>query len=226
MRATNSQNPMPEEALRATDRIHRQLEASFQTHSLFYDRRKGQYKDEGKPITQIVSVIEVLQAMLSVVLQKPDDARARPRNYFKDDNKYTSIFGEDVYDLTVYLKSTELVRKVEEFLDTLDLELIHQRNLKFYLAMYAACMKTGSAYCPPGELLKLDLSSLAPELLKDSYERVWGHYQRLADKYSVNGERDYDSLAKGPNLLKALSSDLKKRLRKKIRKSARQLGVR
>lgn len=215
IRATNSQNPMPEEALRATDRIHRQIETLFQSHNLFYDRRKGHYKDEGKPIAQIVSVIEVLQAMLSVVLRKPDDARARPRNYVKDDKKYTSIFGEDAFELTVYLKSTQIVRRVEEFLDSLSLELVHYRNMKFYLCMYAACVKTGSAYVPPGELLKIDPSSLSPKFLQDCYDRIWKHYQRLAEKASTNGERDYDSLAKGPDLLKALEAELQKKLSKK-----------
>ena len=80
IRATNSQNKMPPEALRATDRIHGQIEALFRQYDLYYDRRKGYYKDEGKPIAKIVSVMELLQAMLAIALRRPDDARARPRD--------------------------------------------------------------------------------------------------------------------------------------------------
>ncbi len=97
---------MPEEALRATDAIHRQLETAFHTKALYYDRRKGHYRDQGKPVSQIVSVIEVLQAMLSIVLQRPDEARARPRDYIKNTAQYNSVFGADIYPLTLYLKTT------------------------------------------------------------------------------------------------------------------------
>jgi hypothetical protein len=135
IRCTNSQNEMPPEALRATDPIHRQIETAFHTKKLYYDRRKGYYKDQGKPPSDIVSVIEVLQAMLAVVLQRPDDARGRPRDYIKDTTKYKSIFGEDQYTITLYLTATEIVRRVGDLLDSKAekeaLESIHRRNINF-----------------------------------------------------------------------------------------------
>ena len=112
IRATNSQNKMPDEALRTTDPIHRQIEALFQQFELYYDRRRGQYKDEGKPIDQIVSVLELLQAVLAIVLKRPDDARARPRKYMRDDRLYTAVFGQQAFSLPVYLKSVLLQRKI------------------------------------------------------------------------------------------------------------------
>jgi hypothetical protein len=39
-----------------TDQIHRDIEELFKGSGLFYDRRKGFYKDQGKPIKKIVSV--------------------------------------------------------------------------------------------------------------------------------------------------------------------------
>jgi hypothetical protein len=108
IRCTNSQNEMPDEALRATDPIHRQLESSFHAIGLFYDRRKGHYRDQGKPVAQIVSVIEVLQAILSIVLQKPNQARGRPKDYIKKNDLYASVFGPDKYTLSLYLKATEI----------------------------------------------------------------------------------------------------------------------
>jgi len=212
VRCTNSQNEMPEEALRATDAIHRQIETLFHRYNLFYDRRKGHYRDQGKPVEQIVSVVDVLQAMLAVVLRRPDDARARPRNYFKSNELYTSVFGKDKYDLNLYLKSIDILRRVAAFLDGKNLELIHRRNLNFYLCMYATCAKVGSIHAPPGEILKLDSSTLSPEFLADCYDRISKQYEKLAGKFLVGGERDYDSLAKGPQLLKAVNTELKRRL--------------
>ena len=64
IKATNSQNKMPPEALRATDEIHRKIEEVFGQFGLYYDRRRGYYKDQRKPAAQIVSVRDVLQAIL------------------------------------------------------------------------------------------------------------------------------------------------------------------
>jgi len=215
VRCTNSQNEMPEEALRATDAIHRQIETLFHRYNLFYDRRKGHYRDQGKPVEQIVSVVDVLQAMLAVVLRRPDDARARPRNYFKNNDLYASVFGKDKYDLNLYLRATDILRRIEAFIDGKGLELIHRRNLYFYLCMYATCAKVGSAYAPPSEILKLDASTLSTEFLTDCYDRVSKQYEKLASKFLVGGERDYDSLAKGPQLLKAVNTELKRRFHSK-----------
>jgi hypothetical protein len=168
-------------------------------------------------VAQIVSVVELVQAMLSVVLRKPDEARGRPRDYVKKDEPYNSIFGKDKYDLNIYLKSIQIMRVVVDFLDTLGLETVHRRNLPYYVCMYATCAKIGSAYAPPGDILKLDISTLTTEFLQDSKDRVYKQYQKLADKLAVNGERDYDALAKGQggHLLKAITGELKRRFNPK-----------
>ena len=213
IRATNSQNKMPAEALRATDRIHSQIETLFRQYDLYYDRRKGEYKDEGKPIAKIVAVIELLQAMLAVVLKRPDDARARPRDYIREDEKYAQIFGDDQFDLTIFLKCVLLYRRVDAFLagDQLKLDIGHQRNLKFYLAMYVAAAAIKHAYVPPDKLLTLDITQLEDPLFQDCYKRLWKLYERLVKRFSANGEYDYDSLAKGPHLLKAVQAELNRR---------------
>jgi hypothetical protein len=218
IRATNSQNKMPDEALRATDPIHRQIETLFQQFGLFYDRRKGQCKDEGKPIAQIVSVLELLQAMLAIVLKRPDEARARPRNYIKDEKLYTSVFGQDTFQLPVYLKTALLQRRVDDFIDGIRLagerlSYFHQRNVKFYMSMYAACAATKDAYAPPGSLLELDPSALPDSLLQDCWERVFdNHYKKLT-------EQEYpDVVAKGPNFLKAINTELRRRFAKRKRR--------
>jgi hypothetical protein len=132
------------------------IETLFHRFNLYYDRRQGYYRDQGKPVAQIVSVVELVQAMLSVVLKRPDEARGRPRDYLKKDDNYHSIFGKDKYDLNIYLKSIQLMRTVGDYLDTLGLETIHRRNLPHYLCMYATCAKAANAYAPVGQILKLD----------------------------------------------------------------------
>lgn len=220
IRCTNSQNEMPAEALRATDAIHRQLEQAFKTQGLFYDRRKGYYRDQKKPVEKIISVIDVLQAMLAVVLQRPDDARGRPRNYIKNTTQYNSVFGAEKYTLTLYLKATEVCRRVATFLEAKSLEAIHRRNLYFYLCMYATCVGTGNAYADPSKIQKLDIASMTDALLEDCFERVFKKYESLAEKHKdPDGSRNYDVLGRGPNLLAAMHSDLKRRLNPKKEKA-------
>jgi hypothetical protein len=211
---------MPAEALRATDRIHGQIETLFRQYDLYYDRRKGFYKDEGKPIVKIVPVIELLQAMLAIALKRPDEARARPRDYIKDDEKYEQVFGENQFNLGLYLKCILLYRRVALFLARKDvaLDATHQRNLKFYLAMYVAAAATKHAYAPPHKLLAFDENKLDDAFLTDCYTRVLKPYTRLARKFAQNGDLDWDQLAKGPNMLRAINTELKRRFTPKKKK--------
>jgi hypothetical protein len=209
IRCTNSQNVMPEEALRATDKIHRQLETAFLAKGLYYDRRKGHYRDEGKPIAQIVSVIDALQAMVAIVLQRPNDARGRPKDYIKKDEKYNEVFGEDKYSLTLYLKTYEICQRVSKYLDSLGLESIHRRNIYFYLCTYIACVMTSNGHANPGKIEKINVPSITDAILEDAYKKVRKLYEGLAVKQkSEDGEKDYDSVAKGPNLLKSVLNEL------------------
>jgi hypothetical protein len=57
IKATNSQTKLPDGSLRTTDPIHHRIEDLFKQADLYYDRRKGVYKDRGKPISKIVSVL-------------------------------------------------------------------------------------------------------------------------------------------------------------------------
>ncbi|HWG37059.1 MAG TPA: AIPR family protein [Terriglobales bacterium] len=219
IRCTNSQNQMPEESLRATDPIHRQIEQAFHTKNLYYDRRKGYYRDQNKPVAQIVSVIEVVQAMASVVLQRPDQARARPRDYIKKDSLYDQIFASS-YKLTLYIVATQLCRRVGDYLDTLGIEAVHRRNINFYLAMYLCCELISNAHADPGRIQQIDVSaSITPDLLGRCYKRVRAAYETIAEQEKgQDGDKDYDVVARGPKLLAALQRELKRRLSPKKEK--------
>lgn len=54
--ATNRQTSVPAASLRATDEIQRDIEAFFQAHSWYYDRRKNFYRNSGKSAVRIVSI--------------------------------------------------------------------------------------------------------------------------------------------------------------------------
>ena len=103
---------------------------------------------------------------------------------------------------------------------SLGLDIIHQRNLKFYLAMYVACAETKDAYVSPGKILTIDVPGITEASVKDCFDRVWKKYE-IAEVDTDADASDYDQLAKGPNLLKVLNTELRRRFTKrKPRKAA------
>jgi hypothetical protein len=213
IRATNNQNPMPAEALYTTFRIHKQLQALFESNGLYYERRKGYWRDKLKPISKIISAVSLVQAVVAIMKGHPDVARGRPRDYINDKLKRYSIFGHDDYDdseemepdvakyrpyeFDIYLRCWKTVRIVDTFLDTPELKLDNEtkRNVLYYLARCAACAATNNAYCPPCFIAKLDLSLLTPELLREGLMAV----RRIYKRYGGN-----DEAAKSPKMAAAL----------------------
>lgn len=153
IRATNSQNKMQPSQLRMTDQIHRDIEEVFKKSGFYYDRRKGFYKDQGKPAAKIISLNEVVQATIAILLGRPNDARARPGDYFKSDERYESIFGTGRFPLSVYLICVQLVREIEKNLRARGIARGDINNLKYYVAIAAAREMTGVIMPPPALLV-------------------------------------------------------------------------
>jgi hypothetical protein len=185
IRATNNQNPMPAEALFTTFRIHKQIETVFLQHNLYYERRKGFYRDQNKPISRIVTTSELIPAVIAIMTDRQDDARGRPKDYIKDKEKRWSLFGHDDYDdslitpdkevnahppfeISVYLNCVRLIRRIDHFLDTPNLRLDAEakRNIRFYLAKYAACAAIANAHCPAVEISRMNVDSITNESLR------------------------------------------------------------
>lgn len=219
IRATNSQNKMDSSFLRMTDQIQRNIENFCQKFELYYDRRKGYYRDLGKPIRKIISANSMVQSLVSILLQRPDDARARPGNYFNDDDKYKSVFDNEI-PVATYLSCVQIVRRVERFLDTLDLESGDKRNLVFYVSAMLARDLTGLEKPVPdklpdfNEIEKIDDSEIAAVYLK-----VRKTYDFLSAKSGDN-----DTIARGPELLKRLNTQWKRKHggKKKLTKKAEE----
>jgi AIPR protein len=209
--ATNSQNKMLPASLRMTDQIHRDIEELFKKFDLYYDRRKGHYRDQGKPIRKIISVNDVVQAIVSILLQRPNDARARPGDYFKDDDRYESVFRNENITLDSYLICTEIVRRVERYFDSNDVDNLEQRNLKFYVAAFIAREITGLARPVATKLPSFaDISKIGDDEIKACFSRVKKVFNPLAFR------SDKDTVGRGPELLKRLDAQFRRRQTKKV----------
>lgn len=175
IKATNSQTQIPKSSLRATDPIHRQIENFLKTKNFFYDRRKNFYKNEGKKPKEIISIPFMSQCLISVLMQKPDYARARPSSLLDDDASYDRLFSENI-PLNVYYLLSYYGKKIEEISRTIDgLEQSQSSDIKFHL-LYCTVALTVKNHRPnQNEINKLTEDSIlenisvAIEITKDLY---------------------------------------------------------
>ncbi|MEK6977649.1 MAG: AIPR family protein [Candidatus Hydrothermarchaeota archaeon] len=200
IKATNSQTVIPVASLRATEKIHRDIEEYFSSHGIFYDRRKNFFKNEGKPIAKIVSIPYLAQAVMSIVLQRPNSARARPSSLLKNDAEYRKVFSSD-YPINLYFVCATLMKHVETFLksETASLDPKDRNNLRFHVAMYAAALLTGKMDADPSQLEKITISAADEAFLLSCLNEVRSIYERLGGN---------DQIAKGPEFVQELKQCL------------------
>ena len=199
IRATNSQTSIPPASLRSSDHIHRNIEDFLKANGYFYDRKKNFYKNQGKPISKIISIPYMAQAMMSIILFKPDSARARPSTLINSDTEYEKIFSLDT-PIDVYLKAIQIMKRVEEFLrGDIDGEILDRKiitNIKFYVAAVVAKEMILPDTNVVKGLSKIDSIELEDSTIKHSYKHV-------IDKFLALGGTD--QVAKGTSLVATLN---------------------
>jgi AIPR protein len=220
IRATNNQNPMPAEALYTTFRVHKQLESFIEDQGFFYERRKGYWRDKRKPIAKIITALSLVQAVVAIILERPDVAKGRPRDYINDKDKRYKIFGHDDYDdsktmpkeveqlrpfdLDVYLKCWRIIKRIDKFLSnpTLRIDNEAKRNIVYYLSRCVACASVRSAYCMPGAIKQIDIGALSDDFIRPSFSYVKSMYTR----FGAN-----DEAGKNPKMAEAINRWLLKK---------------
>jgi hypothetical protein len=138
IRATNSQTSIPPASLRSADDIHRNIEDFLKSNGYYYDRKKNHYKNLGMPVSKIISIPYMAQAMMAITLLKPDSARARPSTLINSDTDYKKIFSLDM-PIDVYLKAVQIMKATENYLKVENSDATVERktitNIKYYVAM-------------------------------------------------------------------------------------------
>ena len=199
IKATNSQTVVPPSSLRATDRIHRDIEEYLRQKGLFYDRRKNYYKNEGKSRDKIIGIPYLAQAVMAIVLRQPNQARARPSSLLRSDDDYGRVF-DSSYPIEVYYVCAEAMRRVESHLKSTSLNVPakDRNNLRFYVAMHAVAGVSDSPSPTPSGIANFDVSNLDEEAVQHSLDMVRPKYIELGGN---------DQVSKGLTLLKALLGD-------------------
>ena len=190
IKATNSQTNMPYASLRATDKIHSDIEDNFSTNGLYYDRRKNFYKNEGKPAKNIVSISSLAQSVISTILLRPNDARGRPTTLLKDDDNYKVIFS-DSYPLDMYLNCIRLKNKIDSYLSSLP-DAKDRNNCRFYALMLLSMKACKSTAVDATKMAALRTEEIGPEDIAASV---------LYSLLYFKGLGGTDNVAKGKELI-------------------------
>lgn len=177
--ATNNQTNIPKSSLRANDPIHRQIELYFKNHGLFYDRRKNFYKNTGKKSSEIISVSFLAQCMMSLLLQKPHYARARPSTLLMNDDIYNLLYIQN-NDLDVFFNAAKLGRKIELFLKHAPIYTQAQRNdILFYVLFLSVALSIGRAEISAKDIKQLDLTCFSESSILSIAKQVFDLYVQL-----------------------------------------------
>ncbi|MGM0860683.1 MAG: AIPR family protein [Bacillota bacterium] len=196
--ATNSQTSIPKAILRGTDSIHREIENYLKTKDLFYDRRKNYYKNEGKPKEKIISIQFLAQCLISILLNKPNYARARPSTLLNDEETYEYLYINN-RALNSYYKASLIGKKVKKIIKELGLYTVsEQSDIAFYVMYVCSAKILTSKAISPEQLGNINFDELSVENIKSSAQYVYRKYKDLGGN---------DKIAKSNKLIDSILSD-------------------
>jgi hypothetical protein len=183
-KATNFQTVVNPVSLHATDVIHFDIEDKLKLYDVFYDRRKGEYRNLGKPIRDIVSIKQLATIVIAILLRQPDSARARPQSLLVKSATYEEIFSRD-YNKDLYIVAVFIDRQVQTALsEDDDLDKDQRRNIRYYVDLCIAAGLSESATPTAAQLAKLVQVAVKPvpaKMMKDASAAMLEIYEKIGD---------------------------------------------
>jgi hypothetical protein len=198
IKATNSQTTVSALSLKATEPLQFGIEDELLHGGLFYDRRKGKYRQQRKPISQVVSIKAMAQAVIAAYLQFPSDSRARPESLLNDEKHSANIFNEDS-GLTFYRACILIDRRCDEFVRASALTDDEKTDLRYYVTMLATCELCGKAQPKAEEITEVLTkisSGLTDAVLKWCLDTAEKHYRQHGATDKVAKGRDMENSIK------------------------------
>jgi hypothetical protein len=169
IRATNSQTQLPPGALRATEKIQKDIEESLQRDGFYYERRANYYKNLGFTLDQVVSVSRLAREFTAFVLEEPHSALSLPDNRLLDDSHYYKVFSSE-HDLDLYRLVLDVHVRIRNFLEVYvaDAELLGgtAENWKYHLAYLSKFTLTRLRRPESRDLLNISADHMSDDLLE------------------------------------------------------------
>ena len=151
----------------------------FKSRGLYYDRRKNYYKNQKKKATDIIGVSFLAQCLISLVLRKPDFARARPSTLLTDEDTYKMLY-EDNHDLEVFYKAARIGQNVKNNLRlSSELSSAERSDVLFYLIYAVVAKRLGKKKIDFADIKSFDIESLSTEEINEVKTAVYQKYKEL-----------------------------------------------
>lgn len=191
IKATNSQTRIPPASLRATDRIHRDIEEFLKPRGYFYDRRKNAHKNEGVAVEKIIGIGYLAQVVMSIALQRPDNARSRPSSLLKRDEDYKQVFDAS-RPLAAYAACVALAKRVEAHLRlSAMMSPAEKGNIRFHVAMAVAMLGSSRKRPSFDSLAKLDVDGIQDNIFDEARDLVLKEFRELGGTDAIAKSGDF-----------------------------------
>lgn len=116
--ATNNQTNVNVTALRATDKLQRDIEDALKTHEFYYNRRPNYYKNQGIIEEAIIEPLALAAGYVCLIYKNPYVATSLKQKFMRDDSKYEKVFSPTT-DLNVWYPIAYLLKKTDQLLTEL-----------------------------------------------------------------------------------------------------------
>lgn len=211
IRATNSQTTLGLSSLRATDRVQREIEEILRSEGFFYERRKNYYQNQNFPLSKLVSIDQMGQAVMAVLVQAPEFSRGSVSRIFEDEI-YDTVFSS-AHPISVYSRCIGIVRTCESFLREYRQTSGQVEDFVFHLSMAVAIALTRRNVPRAKDICAID-NTVDDALLKVLIELVQEEFARTVRE---TNESLFDRLAKNPKT----TENLKRRMGQYLSSSRR-----
>lgn len=183
--ATNNQTNIPKSSLRVTDGIHLQIEMFCKARGLYYDRRKNYYKNLKIKSADIMSVSFLAQCLITILLRKPDFARARPSTLLTEDRTYNQLYSES-FDLMLYYNVGRLGKTIQKNLrQTANWTFSEKNDMLFYVLYGLVARMLGKKNICVDDIVNFDIASISEEEINLVKDKIYGKYKELGGNSAV-----------------------------------------
>ncbi|MCS5733781.1 AIPR family protein [Herbiconiux daphne] len=192
--ATNNQTDIKRGVLRATDSIHKDIEAFFAGTELVYERQRNAYRNEGVQLEKIVTIPQLARSLASSLLQEPFlSAKVNSQTRLVANRTHYEQLFPGNYPLDTYLTSARIIKRVERFMGrpALDHEFDEYQGGKrtqlwytqWHVAMLVALEATPNKNVTPSSLADVDVRAISDDEIENSI--------RIVNEFFSKKRRDY-----------------------------------
>lgn len=172
IRATNNQSPVEISALRATDKIQRDIEEILERHDWYYERRKNYHRNIGKPFARFVTPVYLASAVVSLIFKNPVRASNLRSKFMRDQFGYEAVFSS-AFPIEVWPALSNIYKQIDSNLGSaLARDSIGERFITKWrplIALLAVASRLKKFDYSQSELAQLSTASFS----REEISKIW-----------------------------------------------------